>query len=192
MARTNQQVITNTIRNLEKNGTDWWCGYSFSWMGSLYARAFDGEKAAKVLRTFATCFCLPNSFHVNGDQSGSGKSKFTYRPFTLEGNFAFAAGLQEMLLQSHTGVIHIFPAIPKSWGNAEFHDLRAQGAFLITAKMKEGKVAHVQVMAEKGGILRLLNPFQGSYQTVGGKLVAHDSILQTTMKPGQVLTLISD
>ena len=190
--KKDQQIITNTIHNLEKNGTDWWCGYSFSWMGSLYARAFDGDKAAEVLRTFATCFCLPNSFHVNGDQSGTGKSKFTYRPFTLEGNFAFAAGLQEMLLQSHTGVIHIFPAIPGSWENAEFHDLRAQGAFLVTAKMQEGKVDRVQIMAEKGGMLRLLNPFKGDYQTENGKLTVNDSILEVTMKPGQVLTLKSE
>ena len=58
----------------------------------MKARAFDGEGAADALRTFAECFCLPNTFHANGDQTKSGKSKFTYRPFTLEGNFAFAAG----------------------------------------------------------------------------------------------------
>lgn len=109
---------------LEKYGSNWWTGYSFSWLGNLYARAFDGEKAANALRTFANCFCLPNSFHVNGNQSGTGKSKFTYRLFSLEGNFAFAAGIQEMLLQSHTGVIKIFPAIPKSWENVTFNQLR--------------------------------------------------------------------
>ena len=63
-----------------------------------------------------TVFCLPNSFHANGDQTKSGKSKMTYRPFTLEGNFAFAAGIQEMLLQSHAGVVRVFPAVPASLG----------------------------------------------------------------------------
>ena len=76
------------------------------------ARARDGRKAADALRVFADCFCLPNSFHANGDQSKTGKSRFTYRPFTLEGNFAFAAGLQEMLLQSHHELIRVFPAVP--------------------------------------------------------------------------------
>ena len=91
------------MATLDKVGPDGWCGYSYSWLGNLKARAFDGEGAAQALKTFATCFCLPNSFHANGDQTKPGKSKFTYRPFTLEGNFAFAAGIQEMLLQSHTG-----------------------------------------------------------------------------------------
>lgn len=85
-----RRIITATLDVLEKAGPDWWCGYSYSWMGNMRARALDGEGAARTLRTFAECFCLPNTFHVNGDQSGTGKSQFTYRPFTLEGNFAFA------------------------------------------------------------------------------------------------------
>jgi len=35
--------------------------------------AFDGENAARVFRTFAECFCLKNSFHVNGDQCKEGE-----------------------------------------------------------------------------------------------------------------------
>ncbi len=93
-----QKIIKNSLTLLDKIGPDWWCGYSYAWLGSLKACAKDGVGAAKTLRTFATAFCLPNSFHVNGDQTKSGLSKFTYRPFTLEGNFAFAAGVQEMLI----------------------------------------------------------------------------------------------
>jgi hypothetical protein len=112
-----QTIITNTLKQLDAVGPDWWCGYSYAWLGSVKARAKDGEGAAKALSTFARAFCLPNSFHVNGDQTKSGLSKFTYRPFTLEGNFAFAAGLQEMLLQSYAGYIEIMPAIPADWIN---------------------------------------------------------------------------
>ena len=135
-----QQIIRSTISTLDRVGPDWWCGYSYSWLGNLKARAFDGKGAAEALKTFATDFCLKNSFHVNGDQSGTGKSKFTYRPFTLEGNFAFAAGIQEMLIQSHTGVIRIFPAIPEEWKDARFTTLRTEGAFLVSAKMENGEI----------------------------------------------------
>jgi len=54
----------------------------------------------------------------------------TYRPFTLEGNFAFAAGLQEMLIQSKDDIIEVFPAIPSSWKDISFENLRTEGAFL--------------------------------------------------------------
>ena len=115
--------------------------------------------AARALRLFATAFCLRNSFHCNGDQSGQGLSRFTYRPFTLEGNFAAAAGLQEMLLQSHRGKIRIFPAIPASWQEVSFTGLRAEGAFLVSAQRQAGRVIEVEIEAEQGGTCVLVSPF---------------------------------
>ena len=173
-----QVIITNTLSTLEKNGTDWWVGYSFSWLGNLYARAFMGEKAADALKTFASCFTLPNSFHVNGDQSGTGKSKFTYRPFTLEGNFAFASGIQEMLLQSHTGQIHIFPAIPKAWKDVSFVKLRAEGAFLVSASRKNGDIVTLEVYSEKGEVLKIKNPFTTTDIEVSGIEMLKDALLE--------------
>jgi len=157
-----RRTISASLADLERLGTDWWCGYSYSWLGSMWARARNGDKAAEALRTFATCFCLPNSFHVNGDQSGTGKSKFTYRPFTLEGNFACAQGIQEMLLQSQNGTIRVFPAIPESWKDASFSNFRAEGALLVTASRKEGRTNRVNVVAEKGGKVKMMDPFGGS------------------------------
>ncbi|RKZ11380.1 hypothetical protein DRQ53_16085 [bacterium] len=154
-----RELILNTLRNMEKQGPDYWTGYSYSWIGNLYARALEGEKAAEALKDFATCFTLPSSFHVNGDQSGTGKSKFTYRPFTLEGNFAFASGIHEMLIQSHTGVIRLFPAIPSSWKDLSFRTLRTEGAFLVSASKVNGICTHVEITAENSGELRLADPF---------------------------------
>ena len=156
-----RRTIRATLGDLERLGTSRWCGYSFSWMGNLAARAGDGEAAEKALATFAEAFVLRSSFHCNGDQTGKGHSKFTYRPFTLEGNFAYAAGLQEMLLQSHTGVIEVFPAVPKAWKNAAFRTLRAQGAFLVSAERRDGTTTRVEIIAEKGGTCRLNSPFTG-------------------------------
>lgn len=152
-------IIDNSLRWMEKTGTDAWCGYSFSWAASLYARAKQGDNAVKQLTIFASNFCSSNSFHLNGDQKGGQYSKFTYRPFTLEGNFAFAQGLQEMLLQSFNGYIEIFPAIPQSWKNVSFNNFRTEGAFLVSAKKGNGVLDEVKVIAEKGGILKIKLPF---------------------------------
>ena len=172
--KESQKIIDATLARLKEYGPDWWTGYSYSWYGCLLARAFRGNDAAEALRTFAECFCLKNTFHVNGDQTKSGKSKFTYRPFTLEGNFAFAAGIQEMLLQSHTGVIRVFPAIPDEWKNVSFKDLRAVGAFLVSAKRENGHVTEMKIYSEKGGTLRVINPETGEekeYSTKPGETV---------------------
>jgi alpha-L-fucosidase 2 len=157
--KKDQEIIVATLNNLERRGPDWWCGYSYSWLGNLYARACMGDKAAETLRIFSENFCLPNSFHVNGEQHDKGYSKMKYRPFTLEGNFAFAAGVQEMLIQSHTGIIQIFPAIPANWKDLSFNTLRATGAFLVSAAQKGGLVEKVEITSEKGGTCKLRNPF---------------------------------
>lgn len=154
------QTMQNSMRNLEKQGSDWWCGYSFSWQANLYAKMKEGENAARALSTFSSCFCSPNSFHLNGDQCKAGHSKFTYDPFTLEGNFAFASGLQEMLLQSNNRNILIFPAIPKDWADVSFTNLRAEGAFLVSAVRKNGRTEEVRITSEKGGIINLELPFK--------------------------------
>jgi alpha-L-fucosidase 2 len=184
-----RQIIENTLHNLEKNGPDYWTGYSYSWEGNLYARAFDGEKAAEALRIFAECFCLKNSFHVNGDQCKAGHSKFTYRPFTLEGNFAFASGIQEMLIQSHTGVVKLFPAIPANWKDASFNQLRTYGAFLFSAKMQNGAVSKVEITAEKDGKLVLENPFAGQEFKTDFKYNVNGNNLVFETKPGETIEL---
>lgn len=176
-------IIDASIADLDKYGPGWWTGYSYSWFANLKARAFDGERAAKALHTFAECFCLPNGFHANGDQSKSGKSYFTYRPFTLEGNMAFAAGVQEMLLQSHTGVIRVFPAIPSDWKDVSFENLRAMGAFLVSAEKKNGNVSKVEVVSEKGGKLRMAVPFNGEFKvSVNREYTSKDGIIEMEMK----------
>lgn len=161
-----QRIIRATLDKMEQYGPDYWTGYSYSWFANMQARALDGDKAARALRIFAECFCLPNTFHVNGDQSGTGKSRLTYRPFTLEGNFAFAAAIHEMLLQSHTGVIRLFPAIPDQWHDVAFSDLRAVGGHLVSAVRRNGAVERFTIRSERGGRATYIDPLTGAPCTV--------------------------
>ncbi|MDB5211301.1 MAG: hypothetical protein JWQ30_2128 [Sediminibacterium sp.] len=154
-----RSIIRNSLHLIDSIGPAYWCGYSYSWLANLKARAKDGEGAAIALEIFAKAFCSINSFHVNGDQTKSGYSRFTYRPFTLEGNFAFAAGLQEMLLQSYAGFIEIMPAVPAAWKDISFEQLRTEGAFLVSAKKRDGEMEEVMIRSEKGGTTKLKLPF---------------------------------
>jgi len=154
-SETSKEIIQSSIKLLDNIGPKGWVGYSYSWLGNLKARAKDGEGAAKALTIFAKAFCSSNSFHVNGDQTKSGYSDAHYRPFTLEGNFAFASGLQEMLMQSHAGFLEIFPAIPNNWDNVSFQTLRAEGAYLVSAEKENGKLKSLKIQSEKGGTLKI-------------------------------------
>ena len=172
-----RRIINASLAELEEKGTKLWTGYSFSWLGNMAARAKDGAKAEAALELFAKAFVLRNSFHCNGDQTGKGYSNFTYRPFTLEGNFAFGAGVQEMLLQSHAGEIEIFPAVPDSWTDLQFTTLRAQGAFLVSAQREAGKVSRCEITATKDSTCILRHPVSGD-------------IVKRTMAAGETWNLI--
>lgn len=146
-----RQTAATSLANLDRLGPGLWTGYSWAWLGCLRARSGDGVGAADAVRIFRTAFCGRNGFHLNGDQTGTKRySTFGYRPFTLEGNFAAAAAVQEMLLQSHGGVIEPFPAIPPDWQEAAF-TLLAEGGFLVSAELRQGRLHHVSVHAEHGG-----------------------------------------
>jgi len=162
--REAQKTIRASLDHLDRLGTSQWTGYSFSWLANIAARARDGKRAEQALETFTTRYTMRNSFHCNFEKRrGAGRS---YRPFTLEGNFAAAAGLQEMLLQSHTGVIEVFPAIPDDWTDCSFTNLRAQGAFLVSAERRDGKVTSISITSEKGGTCRVRSPSEEHVQTI--------------------------
>jgi alpha-L-fucosidase 2 len=163
------QVITSSLKDWENKGTGQWVGYTFSWMSCMQARVGDAEEAVKNLDIFVKAFVLRNGFHANGDQTKSGYSKFTYRPFTLEGNFLASQAVQEMLLQSwsatpgkvNTGVIRLFPATPKKWADASFIDLRAEGGYKVSATRKNNKITWFSITASKAGTVRIKDDFQG-------------------------------
>jgi alpha-L-fucosidase 2 len=157
----------------------------------MKARARDGDGAAQALSIFARAFCTSNSFHVNGDQTRSGYSGYTYRPFTLEGNFAFAAGVQEMLLQSQAGTIEVFPALPSAWKDASFSTLRAEGAFLVSARRSGGTTSAVTIRSERGGTARLhlTSPSLHVSFASDARITVTGDTLVARFLPGGILTL---
>jgi alpha-L-fucosidase 2 len=185
-------IMDKSLRWMEKMGTREWVGFSFSWAASLYAKAKEGDSAASMLKKFATNFVSTNSFHLNGDQRGGQFSNFTYRPFTLEGNFAFAQGVHEMLIQSNNGYIEIFPALPTNWNKASFKTLRTEGAFLVSASLENGFTKEVIITAEAGGIVQLKLPFKNfNFIGVQKKYEVKDNILKFIMNKGETVRLKS-
>jgi len=192
-----RRVIEASLSNWDNLGTSRWCGYSFSWMSCLRARLGDAEGAVKNLDIFIKAFVLRNGFHVNGDQTKSGYSDFTYRPFTLEGNFLASQAVHEMLLQSwsptpgkvRTGVLRIFPAVPKKWADASFINLRAEGGYKVSAVRKNNLTARFSIIASRAGRLRIKDNFDGRKPKWNVRNVSKTGdVYEVTLVKGQKLT----
>jgi hypothetical protein len=156
-----RQVIEATLKRFEELGTQAWVGYSFSWFSCMLSRALKAEDAYRYLDIFVRAFILRSGFHVNGDQLRAGFSGFTYRPFTLEGNFLASQAVHEMVLQSWGGTIRVFPSMPWRWHDAEFEDLRAEGGWKVSARRDNNHTTWIRVEAVHGGQLRLRDNFGG-------------------------------
>ncbi len=164
-----QRMIDASLDEWERFGTLAWTGYSFSWMSALRARVGRGEEAVRYLDLYAKAFILRNGFHVNGDQTRSGFSSFTYRPFTLEGNFLAVNAVHEMVLQSwsptpgvrDTEVIRVFPAMPWRWHEASFDDLRTEGGHRVSAKWANNATVQFSLTAGRDGAVRIRDDFGG-------------------------------
>ncbi|MDB5084446.1 MAG: hypothetical protein JWN30_1332 [Bacilli bacterium] len=66
--------------------------------------------------------------------------------------------LHEMLLQSHEGVLRLFPVWPQE-RPAKFGRLRAVGAFLVSSELQAGEVQSVMIESERGRVCHIVNPW---------------------------------
>lgn len=166
-------IVEKTIQNIEEKGYSWWIGFSFTWMACIAARAGKGELAKKHLDCFADHLISPNGFHLNGDYKNTGLTNYHYRPFTLEGNFAYNAAVNEMLLRESEGELRFFSALPQAWKEEKvaFYGFRARGNLKISAEKQRNRVeVTIENFADK---------------ETARKLVFEKRSLQVNLKPGK-------
>jgi len=100
--------------------------------------------------------------------------------------------IHEMLLQSWGDKIRIFPAAPEAWPDVTFHNLRAEGAFLVSASRKEGRTRWVRIKSLVGEPCRVWTEFSGTVQFQGaiqGIDKPQNGVVELKLKKGDEVVL---
>jgi len=142
-------------------------GWSKAWKINIWARLHDGNRSYKLLSEMIRGNIFNNLFDA-------------HPPFQIDGNFGYASGICEMLVQSHMGQIHLLPALPDAWPNGHIKGLRARGGFQLDLRWKDGRLTEGVIRSDEGSACTIRSSVPVTV-TRGGKTVKTSQVEQNVI-----------
>ncbi len=136
---------------------------------------FDGERANSIYKGYLEEQCYPSLFAK------------CFTPLQVDGSLGVTAGISEMLVQSHEGLILLLPALPKEWSSGEFRGVCTRGAFELDMQWEKGAISSVELLSKAGADCKISTDGPVNV-SVNGSPVHHtvgDGYVEFPTKAGQ-------
>ena len=201
-SEADRAIVEASVDQYLSLGQYCWGGHTYVQMASLGAVVGKADLAYDCLCSYRDRWILPNGLHYNREVGDRGTSHFArvpreriseQAPFTINETCGVSCGISDMLVQGWGDCIRIFPAVPAAWRDLLFVDLLTEGAFTVSALMREGQVRWVRIGASVNRACSLRDPFgEAAFEVVGTDPEKEGSLLAWPMEAGQVVALFAE
>ncbi|WNQ14003.1 hypothetical protein MJA45_13585 [Paenibacillus aurantius] len=184
-----KSLVRHSYQTWVAKGMGAWTGWSMPWASILHGRMGGKDMAYTCLKLLREFFMMPG-FATRHNAQYPGFTTFTGGDvMQLEAAIAASAAVLELFVQCVQGEIRLFPALPDRFKDAAFAGIRAEGAFLISGSRSNGRIDSISIYSEKGGTLRLKNPFSGKMmiERKGVKRETDASVIELETSAGETI-----
>lgn len=136
-------------------------GYSYTGASSLFSAFRRGNEALKHLEPLKNTVSPSTMYCEIGPWAQC-----------IESPLSGAQSIHDMLLQSWGDTIRVFPAAPDAWAEITFHDMRAEGAFLVSAVRECGRTRWIRVKSLAGEPCRIMPGMDAEVRVLGDRPLA--------------------
>ncbi|OGV56535.1 MAG: hypothetical protein A2X49_06565 [Lentisphaerae bacterium GWF2_52_8] len=175
-------ILSNTMAQWMHRGMGLWSGWCMPWASMIHSRFHNGRMSELILELWERIFTNEGHGTLH-DVDFLGLSMMGFggmTPSPIEGapplfiepprngimqmdaGMGAVTAVQDMMLLSARGVIHICPGVPSNWSKASFENMPSEGGAFFSASIKGGSVERVSIRASRKLEVKLANPCPGS------------------------------